>query len=193
MPHKTITNCSEGGLPSLPQQRVPLGTRLITSPPLTSTLESGYTPTILEGQTEEVVLSWRIHRLREEPKGIGLVALGYGIAFAFWRLAYPYPLGLFLPVFALTGAISEYLFPIDYKLTSKGVYAHCGPAIKLALTWEEIRRARHGKDGIYLSPLKLASRLDHFRGIRLHYSADNRDEILATVRRLWKGEEEPAS
>ncbi|WP_395141470.1 hypothetical protein, partial [Armatimonas sp.] len=90
---------------------------------LTKAPQSGYTPTDLtlmnvveEKETsEEVILAWRIHRLRDEPQKIGLVALGYGLAFAFWRLAFPYPLGLFLPMIALTGAMAEYLFPVDYK------------------------------------------------------------------------------
>ena len=74
---------------------------------MTKAPQSGYTPADLTEQEEKVVLAWRTHRLREEPQKIWLVALGYGLAFAFWRLAFPYPLGLFLPIFALTGAMSE--------------------------------------------------------------------------------------
>ena len=133
---------------------------------------------------EEVILAWRVHRLRDEPQKIGLVALGYGIAFAFWRLAFPYPLGLFLPVVALTGAMAEYLFPVHYRLTNKSAYCSCGPAIKLEVAWSDIRRATRGKDGIYLSTLKIPSRLDSFRGIRLRFSQDNEQEVRETVKRL---------
>lgn len=122
----------------------------------------------------------------EEPQKIGLVALGYGLAFAFWRLAFPYPLGLFLPIVALTGAMSEYLFPVNYKLTSKGAYCSCGPAIKLEMLWSDVRRATKGKDGVYLSTLKIPSRLDSFRGIRLRFSQGNDEKVRETVRTLWK-------
>jgi hypothetical protein len=159
---------------------------------LTQTPQSGYTPTDLTDEREaketreDVVLAWRIHRLREEPQKIGLVALGYGLAFAFWRLAFPYPLGLFLPLVALTGAMSEYLFPVNYKLTSKGAYCSCGPAIKLEMLWSDVRRATKGKDGVYLSTLKIPSRLDSFRGIRLRFSQGNDEKVRETVRTLWK-------
>lgn len=152
-----------------------------TSPDLTEAIEGKET-------SEEVVLAWRIHRLREEPQKIGFVALGYGLAFAFWRLAFPYPLALFLPIVALTGAMAEYLFPVDYKLTTKGAYCSCGPAIKLELLWSDVRRATRGKEGIYLSTLKIPSRLDSFRGIRLRFSQGNEDAVRETVKRLWKGE-----
>ena len=164
---------------------------------LTEPASSGYTPTDLgeavaeTNEEEEVILAWRIHRLRDEPQKIGLVALGYGIAFAFWWLAFPYPLGLFLPVVALTGAMSEYLLPVDYKLTNQKAYCACGPAIKLELAWSDIRRATVGKDGIYLSTLKIPSRLDSFRGIRLRFSKDNENEVLLreTVKRLLPRDE----
>lgn len=158
---------------------------------LTETPPSGYTcPDLAEvaqekrEQAEEVLLAWRVHRLRDEPQKIGLVALGYGLAFAFWWLAFPYPAGLFLPVIALTGAMAEYLFPIDYKLTSEKAFCTCGPAIKLEIAWSEVRRARVGKDGIYLSTLKIPSRLDTFRGIRLRFSSDNETLVRQTVKSL---------
>ena len=160
---------------------------------LTKARRSGYTPTDLtdlpeeKEAREEVILTWRIHRLRDEPQKIGLVALGYGIALAFWRLAFPYPLGLFLPVVALTGAMAEYLFPVDYKLTNKGAYCSCGPAIKLEIAWDAVRRATVGKDGVYLSTLKIPSRLDSFRGIRLRFSQGsepNEARVRETVKKL---------
>ncbi len=159
---------------------------------LTQVPSNGYTsPDLSEAvqeteTSEEVLLAWRIHRLRDEPQKIGLVALGYGLAFAFWRLAFPYPLGLFLPIVALTGAMAEYLFPVDYKLTSKAAYCSCGPAIKLEMLWSDVRRASTGKDGVYLSTLKIPSRLDSFRGIRLRFSQGNDQTVRETVKALWK-------
>lgn len=165
--------------------------RTLTKVPL-----SGYTPPDLtkdlvekSNAREDVILAWRIHRLREEPQKIGLVALGYGLAFAFWRLAFPYPLGLFLPIVALTGAMAEYLFPVDYKLTKTGAFCSCGPAIKLEIAWSDVRRAMVGKEGIYLSTLKIPSRLDSFRGIRLRFSADNEQQVRQSVKALLPQDE----
>lgn len=136
---------------------------------------------------EEVVLEWQVHRLREEPRGIVFVTLGYALAFFFWRLVFPHPLALFLPVVALTSAMAEYLFPIRYRLTTRGAYASCGPLQRLHLSWNDVRRATRGAEGVYLSPFRLATRLDSFRGIRLRF-AGNDDAVLEAVRGLWRGE-----
>ena len=148
-----------------------------TCPDLTDVAEAKKTE-------EDVVLAWSIHRLRDEPQKIGLVALGYGIAFVFWRLAFPYPAGLFLPIVALTGAMAEYLFPVHYKLTTHGAYSSCGAALKLEIAWKDVRRATVGHEGIYLSTLKIPSRLDTFRGIRLRFAAGNEQLVRETVKRL---------
>ena len=140
-----------------------------------------------EAAVEETILSWRIHRLREEPHKIVFVTLGYGVALFFWRLVFPHPLALFLPVVALTSAMAEYLFPVEYRLTNRGAHARCGPAVRLYLAWSDVRRATPGREGVYLSSLKLPSRLDSFRGIRLRYAGGNDEQVKETVRRLWKG------
>lgn len=161
---------------------------------LTIPAKNGYTHgKVTEAETgEETILTWRIHRLASEPKKIPLVAGGYAVALLLWRTIFPQPLALFLPVFALTSALAEYLFPVEYRLTSKGAYLNCGPAQKLFLAWEDIRRATRGSDGVYLSSLKLPSRLDNFRGIRLRFVNGNDAEVIAAVKSLWKPEESAA-
>ncbi|KAH0533846.1 hypothetical protein FGG08_007531 [Glutinoglossum americanum] len=72
-----------------------------------------------------------------------LAAAGYGLALAFWYWLFPHPLALFLPTIALTSALAEYLFPREFRLTEKGVYASCGPFQKLFLAWEDVKRASH--------------------------------------------------
>lgn len=135
---------------------------------------------------ESTVLEWRVHRLRDEPRGIVFVTAGYALAFFFWRLVFPHPLALFLPVVALTSAMAEYLFPIRYRLTTRGAYADCGPLQRLHLAWSDVRRATRGAEGIYLSSLRLPSRLDAFRGIRIRFHDGNEAQVLETVRTLWR-------
>lgn len=142
-----------------------------------------------------MVLTWRVHRLREEPRGLRLVAGAYAVAIAVWWLVFPQPLALFLPLVALTSALAEYLFPITYRLTTRGAYADNGPTSRLFLAWKDVRRATHGDEGVFLSPFARPSRLDGVRGIRLRFSvaaeaeeADLPSEtILMTVRGLWRG------
>jgi len=137
--------------------------------------------------TETTVLSWKVHRLREEPRRLGVVAAAYGIAFGLWWLVFPHPLALFVPAVSLTSALSEYLFPISCRLTTRGAHVANGFA-RLFLAWEDVRRATVGAEGVHLSPLARAdSPLAPFRGVRLRFGADNADTVVETARRLWRG------
>ena len=77
---------------------------------------------------------------------------------------------------------AEYLFPISYRLTTRGAYANCFLS-RLYLAWPDVKRARYGDDGVFLSPLLRASRLDTFRGVRLCFADTNNETVLETVRR----------
>lgn len=110
------------------------------------------------------------------------MAAGFGLALALWRWLLPHPLALFLPCIALTSALAEYLFPRTFTLTEQGVHASCGPFQKLFLSWDDVKRATHGPDGVFLSPLSNASRLDAFRGVRLPCDGPLKEEVLALVR-----------
>lgn len=135
-----------------------------------------------ETASEETLLQWRIHRLRQNPRLLSLVIAAYGIGLLFWLHLFPHPLTLLLPLGALTSSMAEYLFPVSYRLTTHGVYANCFLS-RLYLAWPEVKRARFGDDGVFLSPLLRASRLDQFRGVRLCFANDNDETVLETVRR----------
>lgn len=131
---------------------------------------------------ETTLLAWRRHRLRENPRLLPLVTLAYGVGLLFWLHLFPHPLTLILPLGALTSSMAEYLFPVSYRLTSKGAYASCFLS-PLFLAWPEVKRARYGDDGVFLSPLLCPSRLDNFRGVRLCFADGNDEIVLETVRR----------
>ena len=125
-----------------------------------------------------------MHRLREAPQFAPLVALTYAVAFVLWRLLFPNPVALFIPVFALTGALAEYLFPVTYRLTRKGAHKKCWTP-QLFIAWADVKRAGQGTDGVFLSPLVRPSRLDDFRGVRLRFGSENPDDVCQIVRELW--------
>ncbi|HVK02636.1 MAG TPA: hypothetical protein VM490_04135 [Armatimonadaceae bacterium] len=132
-----------------------------------------------------VVLTWRVHRLREEPWRLGIVLVAYGVALLLWLVLFPHPLTLLLPVVGLTSAMREYLFPQEFRLTREGAYVANGPA-RLFLAWDEVKRATHGSDGVHLSPFARPTRLDAFRGVRLDFADGNDAAVLAAVRVLWR-------
>jgi hypothetical protein len=137
-------------------------------------------------ETKNIV--WQTHRLREEGASrlLPFVVLGYGLALGLWWLVFPVPFALFLPIVALTSALSEFFFPVTYTITDEGVSVAYGPLHRLFLSWKEIKRATQGKEGVYLSSLAQPSRLDHFRGLRLRFapaqSVEEREGIKETLR-----------
>jgi len=135
---------------------------------------------------ETTVLAWRVHRLREEPWRLPLVIAAYAVALGLWRLLFPHPIALFVPLVSLTSALAEYLFPVAYRLTDRGAHVSNGPFVRLFLAWPDVKSATVGKDGICLSPLAQPhSPLAPFRGVRLRFTdAASADEVTRTVRAL---------
>ena len=132
---------------------------------------------------EAVAVAWRVHPLRDRPAQLSLVAAGYVAAFVLWHFLFPSPLALFLPVVALTGALSGYLFPTTYRVTDRGAHSDCGAA-RLFIAWADVRRATRGTDGVFLSPFSRPSRLDGFRGVRLRFANGNEAAVLDAVRAM---------
>jgi len=126
-------------------------------------------------------LQWQVHGLRDNPSGLGLVAIGYAVALLLWQWVFPHPLALALPLVAMTSALSDYLFPIRYRIDDNGVHADCGPFQRLHLAWSDIRRIQRGSDGIYVSSLSKPSRLDQFRGIRLRFGSMDPHRVASAV------------
>jgi hypothetical protein len=141
-----------------------------------------------ENLRETPVISWRVHPLRERPGGIALVACGYGAAFLLWRLLFPNPFALCVPLIAMTAALSDYLFPTGYRLTRGGAHVD-GAVSRLYIAWGDVRRATYGREGAFLSPFSRPSRLDGFRGVRLRFAAGNDADVLRAIRSLRGGDD----
>lgn len=133
---------------------------------------------------EGASLCWQVHLLRAEPGRLPGVVMVCGIGAACVWLMF----GAWLPALAalllLLGSVSEYLFPITYRLTAGGVTQE-SLTTHIALPWNAIRRCRAGRRGILLTSLAVPSRLDAFRGILLRCAPDgqtgNPADILALL------------
>lgn len=129
-------------------------------------------------------LHWRIHLLRQKPDRLPalLMVLAIG-ATCVWLM-----FGALLPVLAavalLTGSVSDYLFPISYRLTNQEVALESLTA-RIALPWKEVRRCRLHTHAILLTSLAAPSRLDAFRGIFLRFAPDgqpgDRQSVLTAL------------
>ena len=121
-------------------------------------------------------LVWSSHPLAEEPRlrsallGVVIGAVSVAAAVVFQGSGY----GL-ISLAVLTGSMSRYFLPTRYRVDEGGVRAsHLGRSRMRA--WEQIRRADHRRDGIFLSPFPRPSRLDSFQGIYLRFH-HNQDQI----------------
>ncbi len=133
---------------------------------------------------EGAALCWQVHLLRAEPGRLPGIVMVCGIGAACVWLMF----GAWLPALAalllLVGSVSEYLFPITYRLTPGGVTQE-SLTTRIVLPWSAIRRCRVGRRGILLTSLAVPSRLDAFRGILLRCAPDgqagNQADVLALL------------
>ncbi len=125
------------------------------------------------------VLTFSLHLARRHPRraaaAIALIlaaslAAGYGLRSAL--------LGLIAGLL-LVASISDFLFPLHFQLTEKGVAAR-GRLHHRYLAWDLVRRVSRDKLGVKLSPLPRPSRLDAYRGIYVWFE-DNSEEVMAYI------------
>lgn len=90
------------------------------------------------------------------------------------------PLGFVMAAGLLTAAVSEFLFPVRYRLTSEYAEAR-GPLHWRRIAWGEVKRVYVGKEEIKLSPLKHGGPREAFRGVVLRVAGDP-EPVLAAVR-----------
>ena len=135
---------------------------------------------------EEVVLSWKVHLVREEPRKLVVVILA---TVAVSVLAYGWmrnmPSGFVYGIamgFAMLGSFSDFLFPITFTLTQTGATA-AGKLGKRTIAWTSVKKYYLDDYGIKLSPFRMKSRLEAYRGVYLRFGK-NREEVIATVKKL---------
>ena len=134
-------------------------------------------------------LTWRVHLMRECPERLPwvlaiLLAAGALAYVLFWN-----PLIALAVVAILGGAVGEYLFPIEYRLTPETAEMRNGLSWR-RIAWSDVRRTAVLEDGVKLSPLTRPSRLEATRGVFLRFHG-NRDAVLAAVERFRNDRNDP--
>lgn len=125
---------------------------------------------------------WRVFLARRQPgRAAAAVALCLGAAAWAWYY-FGSPLPALATLFLLLAAVGEFLFPVRYRLDEAGAEAK-SPFYWRRILWKEVKQVYSGEEEIKLSPLRHPSPREAFRGVLLR-CPDNRDEVLATVRKL---------
>lgn len=128
-------------------------------------------------------LTWTIQLVRRDSRPLlGLIASVMMAGGLVWLLFHSL-LPALVAVLLLLGSVREYLFPITYRITSRGVEA-VGLGSHLELPWKEVRRYILEKQAITLTSLPAPSRLDIFRGVTLRFALPGQHGERAQVLRL---------
>ena len=126
-------------------------------------------------------LTWRCHPARRQPGKAALVLVvlaGLFVLLALYTTSIPFALVLTLVLFL---SLSAFYFPTWYHVSGQGI------RVKTLITrferpWNTYRSHWPDQNGVLLSPFPRKSRLENFRGLFVRFE-DNRDEVLAYVRR----------
>jgi hypothetical protein len=135
----------------------------------------------------EVIAEWSVHRSRQEPRKLSILIILLIVAnvllfFIFRKIYMTYPFFVILGNIILIGSISDFLFPIRFRLTIKGAESK-NFLLKKQIAWEDVKNCYVAVEGIKLSPLTRLSRLENFRGLMLLFN-NNKNEITEHVKRL---------
>lgn len=137
-------------------------------------------------EAEHVLLEWHVHLAREQPlrTAIVIIAIAFAITLGYaWLQSW---LGAVVTGFVLICALSDFFFPVCYRLTSRGAEVR-GFLSWHTIEWERVRSCYLDSNGlgVKLSPFPYPTRLNAFRGIYLRF-ADNADEVLKIIQRKAK-------
>jgi hypothetical protein len=136
------------------------------------------------GAADAVELRWSVHLMKARPDATWRIVLcAVLVAIVATVIFRSLLLGL-VPAAAIVLTLSEFLFPIHYSLTQKGVVLRNG-LTWLEMPWTDVRHAYLAEDGVKLSPLrKKNARLEPLRGIFVRFGDQDREAVLDAVRRL---------
>lgn len=106
------------------------------------------------------------------------------LVFAFGVWLFHSPAVALLPPVALLLSLSEFFFPVHYRLTATSAHVRHGLTV-LEIRWADVRHAYLTAEGVKLSPLRAKNaRWEPLRGVFLRFDDANHDHVIATVRRL---------
>ncbi|HAH87480.1 MAG TPA: hypothetical protein DCL60_08935 [Armatimonadetes bacterium] len=132
--------------------------------------------------SDQPVMEWRVHLLREDPKKL-LVVVPVVLASLFASYVFfGSPIFAVVVVFLFASSLCEYLFPVYYRLTREGACMRTLTGRNF-VPWTRVKRYYLDECGIKLSTLPSAGRLEAYRGVYLRFGG-NRDEVAGAVRRL---------
>lgn len=134
----------------------------------------------------EAPLLWTVNLGAQAPSRRWIVlAAAFGTALVGYGM-FRSPVMALIGFAAIVASATEVLFPLRYRLDSRGATVRCGLNVT-TIAWENVKRVVRAPDGLKLSPLDQPSRLEAFRGVYLRFG-DRESEVVAAVERFWRSD-----
>jgi len=132
--------------------------------------------------SREPILAWKVHLVCEQPVKALWIAPVVIVSLALSLIifhSFIYPL---IALIIFLSALSEYLFPIHYRITEDGASMRTLTG-RAFIKWVDVKKYYLDDCGIKLSPLENPGRLEPYRGVYLRFG-ENKDTVIGTVRRM---------
>lgn len=127
------------------------------------------------------ILSWTVHLARQRPAKTAACVTFVAVASVVGYLAVGPAAALIVPL-ALVAFLSDFLFPVRYEITGERATSRM-LLNRAEIKWADVKRCYLDDQGVKLSPLDRASRLEAFRGVYLRFGG-NESEVVETVKAL---------
>jgi hypothetical protein len=130
----------------------------------------------------DVIFEWSVHPIADFPKRrtVFLVAVGITLL-AIWT-SFNDPYWVFFSLVFLLAALNSFVLPTRYRLSETELEIHRLVQVKLRKL-DTVRRLDVHPGGFFLSPLRIPSRLENYRGVFLPCTRDRQPEIETFLRK----------
>jgi hypothetical protein len=123
---------------------------------------------------------WFVRLSDKRPERLVTIVLAAGVAGAAGAVLFQHIVYGFLGFAIILTATADYWMSVRYSVGPKGASRRVGISVT-SISWEDVKRTLVDGPDIKLSPLESASRLDPFRGVSLHTTSANREQVLRLI------------
>jgi hypothetical protein len=138
-------------------------------------------------EDERVLAEWRLHLFSMNPGKSVAAAVVCAAALVLVHFAFASPWLTVLGGLILVGSLADWLFPITYRLTTRGA-GYTNFVFRKRIAWDDVRSTYLADFGVKLSPFSRRTRLDAFRGVVVRFSGGregvpgNREDVIRIVK-----------
>jgi hypothetical protein len=143
---------------------------------------------VIESSVENFpTINWKIHPMRDNlSKGIFFWAVVIMVIWAvYWNVRLSFSPGgslmfTFAAAFLLLLSLTSFFLQTHYTIDVDGIRVKRW-LYKRNFAWNRVRSIMSEKNGVFISPFPVRTRLENFRGVYLVYN-DNRENVIEGIR-----------